>query len=174
MRLPKQVEIIEVGPRDGFQNVRDFIETPQKIAIVDALAEAGFGTMEVTSFVHPKAIPQMADAEAVLTHARRKYAGRMKLAVLVPNLFGARKAVSLAVDEMSYVISASERHNLENTRQTVDQSLQALKEVLAEKARSSCVCRSPPRLPARSSAKLRWNRWRGSLTPDWRWASTTS
>ena len=133
MRLPKQVEIIEVGPRDGFQNVRDFIETPQKIAIVDALAEAGFGTMEVTSFVHPKAIPQMADAEAVLTHARRKYAGRMKLAVLVPNLFGARKAVSLAVDEMSYVISASERHNLENTRQTVDQSLQALKEVLAEK-----------------------------------------
>ena len=98
MRLPKQVEIIEVGPRDGFQNVRDFIETPQKIAIVDALAEAGFGTMEVTSFVHPKAIPQMADAEAVLTHARRKYAGRMKLAVLVPNLFGARKAVSLAVD----------------------------------------------------------------------------
>lgn len=133
MHLPKTAEIIEVGPRDGFQNFREFIPTVRKLEIIDALAAAGFGTMEITSFVHPKAIPQMVDAAEVLAYARNKYAGKMKLAVLVPNLFGARKAVELGADEMSYVISASERHNLENTRQTVDQSLQSLREVAAEK-----------------------------------------
>ncbi len=133
MVLPDRVEVMEVGPRDGFQNFCRFIPTEQKLNIVDLLVQAGFQTVEVTSFVHPRAIPQMADAEKVLTTAREKWANKVKLAVLVPNLYGARKAVALGADEMSYVISASERHNLENTRQTIEQSLSALREIVSNK-----------------------------------------
>ena len=61
MRLPEKVTIIEVGPRDGFQNVKDFIATEDKKRIIDSLVSAGIQNMEITSFVHPKAIPQMAE-----------------------------------------------------------------------------------------------------------------
>ena len=69
MRLPKQVEIIEVGPRDGFQNVKDWIPTELKKRVLDQLAEAGVRKVEATSFVSPKAIPQMVDAAAVAAAA---------------------------------------------------------------------------------------------------------
>ncbi len=126
--LPKYVEVIEVGPRDGFQNIKEWIPTDTKLKIIEGLIACGFKRMEVTSFVHPKAIPQMADSAEVLGIIRSKYPGLKKIA-LAPNLYGAKKAIEAGADEITFVISASERHNLENTRQTHEQSIAALAEV---------------------------------------------
>jgi hydroxymethylglutaryl-CoA lyase len=120
--------VIEVCPRDGFQNVKAFIPTATKIAILDDLAEAGFKTIEVTSFVSPKAIPQMADAAEVLTEFRRKHVG-IEAVALVPNVKGAEKAIANGAHTLNFVLSASESHNRENTRRTVDESLTELAEV---------------------------------------------
>ena len=125
MNLPKMVQITEVGPRDGFQNLKDWIPTENKIAIIEQLAAAGFKRIELTSFVHSKAVPQMADAAEILTTIKAKYAGQLQCIALVPNLFGAKRAIELGADEITFVISASEAHNLANTKQTVEQSLAA-------------------------------------------------
>ena len=129
MNLPKMVQITEVGPRDGFQNLKDWIPTENKIAIIEQLAAAGFKRIELTSFVHPKAVPQMADAAEILTTIKAKYAGQLQCIALVPNLFGAKRAIELGADEITFVISASEAHNLANTKQTVEQSLAAFADV---------------------------------------------
>jgi hydroxymethylglutaryl-CoA lyase len=126
--LPRRVEVIEVCPRDGFHNVRTPIPTSEKIALLDALAEAGFKTMEVTSFVSPKAIPQMADAAEVMADFKRKH-GAIEAMALVPNVKGAEKALSAGTDTLNFVLSASESHNRENTRRTVEESLLELAEV---------------------------------------------
>lgn len=129
MHLPKQVEIIEVCPRDGFQNIKAPIATETKIEIINALVDCGFTWVEATSFVHPKAIPQMADAAAVLKALKAKHSGRVGFIALAPNLYGAQRAIEAGADAITFVISASEGHNLENTRQTIDQSVAALTEV---------------------------------------------
>ena len=129
MKLPESAEITEVGPRDGFQILKTFIPTETKIKIIGGLVESGIKRIELTSFVHPKAVPQMADSAEVLTAAKQQYGDRIKCIALVPNLFGARRAIELGADEITVVISASERHNLENTRQTIDQSLAAFEEI---------------------------------------------
>jgi hydroxymethylglutaryl-CoA lyase len=125
--LPKQAEVIEVCPRDGFQNVQVPIPTSEKIAILDALAEAGFKTIEVTSFVGP-AVPQMADAAEVMRDFKRKH-GAIEAMALVPNVKGAENALSAGADTLNFVLSASESHNRENTRRTVEESLSELAEV---------------------------------------------
>ncbi len=129
MKLPKQVEVIEVCPRDGFQNIKEAIPTATKIEIIDRLVECGFGVIEATSFVHPKAIPQMADAAEVLQTVKKKHGNRAQFVALAPNLFGAKKAIENGADGITYVISASEDHNLANTKQTIAQSVAALEEV---------------------------------------------
>lgn len=129
VKLPQHVEIIEVCPRDGFQNIKQFIPTADKLAIIDRLADCGFNWLEITSFVHPKAIPQMADADEVLATVKQKYGGKIGLIALVPNLYGAKKAIAAGADAITFVVSASEQHNLENTRQTIEQSLAAFSEV---------------------------------------------
>jgi hydroxymethylglutaryl-CoA lyase len=134
MKLPESAEITEVGPRDGFQIIKTFIPTETKIKIIGELAESGIKRIELTSFVHPKAVPQMADSAEVLTAAKQQYGDRRKCIALVPNLFGARRAIELGAEEITVVISASERHNLENTRQTIDQSLAAFEEICRIKA----------------------------------------
>lgn len=123
MNLPAAVEITEVGPRDGFQNIQAWIPTQVKIDIIEGLMECGLKRIEITSFVHAKAIPQLADAAEVLTTIKRRHRDGITCATLVPNFFGAQRAVELGADEIIFVISASERHNLENTKQTVAQSL---------------------------------------------------
>ena len=123
--LPKRVEVIEVCPRDGFQNIQVPIPTSEKIALLDALAEAGFKTIEVTSFVSPKAIPQMADAADVMMDFKRKHSAIEAMA-LVPNAKGAEKALRAGADTLNFVLSASESHNRENTRRTVEESLSEL------------------------------------------------
>jgi hydroxymethylglutaryl-CoA lyase len=129
MKLPESVEITEVGPRDGFQNLKTLIPTEIKIQCIEKLVESGLKRIEVTSFVHPKAVPQMADAAEVLTAIKQKFSKQVTCIALVPNLVGAKRAIETGADEICFVISASERHNLENTKQTVEQSLAAFKSV---------------------------------------------
>jgi len=133
----KHIEVMEVCPRDGFQNLRDFIATGTKIEIIDRLVNCGFKSLEVTSFVSPKAIPQMADAQDIMTACKVAYGGAVELAALVPNLLGAQRAIERGADVITYVVSVSERHNLENTRQTVESSLRAFREVVKIKGEST-------------------------------------
>jgi len=139
LKIPENVEIIEVCPRDGFQNIKTLIPTETKIAIIDKLVDCGFTWIEATSFVHPKAIPQMADATEVLKTVKEKHAGKAGFVALAPNLFGAQRAIEAGADAITFVISASEKHNLENTRQTIAQSVAALTEVC--KIKGSCIVR---------------------------------
>src|SRR5919201_1434314 len=129
MKLPARVTICEVGTRDGFQIEPDFIATEQKIEVVDLLADAGVPRIEVTSFVHPKAVPQLRDAEAVMARITRRPGTRY--AALVPNDKGAVRAVDAGVDAIHTVLSASESHNLANVNMTIAESLDQLRAVMA-------------------------------------------
>jgi hydroxymethylglutaryl-CoA lyase len=137
--LPEEVEIIEVGPRDGFQNLPDFIETALKVHMIERLIQAGIQRMEVTSFVHPKAVPQMRDANEVLQAVRRD--GCQCLA-MVPNLIGAERALEAGADMLNLVISASESHNRSNVRRSVDDSLRSFGAVLDLAERSGIPVRA--------------------------------
>jgi hydroxymethylglutaryl-CoA lyase len=140
MKLPVRVTLCEVGPRDGFQIEPDFIPTDLKVEIVDLLSEAGLPCIEVTSFVHPKAVPQLRDAEEVMARIRRRPGTRY--AALVPNDKGAVRAVDAGVDEIHTVVSASESHNLANVNMTVAESIEKLRAVMrvAERARVPVAC----------------------------------
>ena len=134
MKLPARVTICEVGTRDGFQIEPEFIPTDLKIEVVDLLSEAGVPRIEVTSFVHPKAVPQLRDAEMVMAKIRRR-AGT-QYAALVPNDKGAVRAVDAGVDAIHTVLSASESHNLANVNMTIAESLEKLRAVLQVAARA--------------------------------------
>jgi hydroxymethylglutaryl-CoA lyase len=134
MKLPKRVRICEVGTRDGFQIEPSFIPTGQKIEVVNRLSETGMPRIEVTSFVHPKAVPQLSDAEEVMAKITRRQG--TVYAALVPNDKGAARAVDAGVDELHTVLSASESHNLANVNMTVAESVAKLRAVaeVAERA----------------------------------------
>jgi hydroxymethylglutaryl-CoA lyase len=125
--LPTRVRVVEVGPRDGFQNLDRFVPTADKIAVVDRLLPLGFDRVEVTSFVHPQAVPQMRDAERVMAAVRRDGAPVM---VLVPNRRGAERALATRPDMLDFVLSASESHNRANLNHSVADSLGDLEETL--------------------------------------------
>jgi len=118
--LPKWVEIIEVGPRDGFQILPDFIDTADKIRVIESLIQAGIRRMEVTSFVHPKAVPQMRDAAEVVRGIKRN---GCQCFAMTPNLKGAERAIEAGADMLNLIVSASESHNRSNVRMSVDESL---------------------------------------------------
>ncbi len=124
--LPKKIKIVEVGPRDGFQNVKTFIPTDKKIAIIDGLIASGLKALEISSFVSPKAIPQMADAASVCAAVLNKYGDKIEASVLVPNLKGAQLAWEAGIREATCVISVSEAHNKTNVNRTHEESLQEL------------------------------------------------
>src|SRR5437879_13806888 len=140
MKLPDRVTICEVGPRDGFQIEPEFIPTEQKVEVVDLLAASGLERIEVTSFVHPKVVPQTRDAEQVMAKIRRRPSTRY--AALVPNDKGAVRAVDAGVDAIHTVVSASESHNLANVNMTIAESIQKLTAVMrvAERARVPVGC----------------------------------
>lgn len=121
-----KVFITEVCPRDGFQNIDGFINTETKIEIIEGLIQSGFQKIQVTSFVNPKAVPQMQDSTEVVKYMLDKYNG-INFTALVPNLRGAQLASDCGIKEVSYVISASERHNLENVRRSISESFEELK-----------------------------------------------
>jgi hydroxymethylglutaryl-CoA lyase len=134
MKLPASVTICEVGPRDGFQIEPEWIPTETKVEVIDCLSETGLPRIEVTSFVHPKVVPQMRDAAEVMARIRR-WPGTRYVA-LVPNEQGARRAVAAGVDAIHTVVSASDSHNLANVNMTVAESLQKLRAVLTIGARA--------------------------------------
>ena len=136
MKLPAHVTLCEVGPRDGFQIEPEWIPTETKVEVIDRLSETGLPRIEVTSFVHPKVVPQMRDAEEVMARIRRRPGTRY--VALVPNDKGAVRAVDAGVDAIHTVVSASESHNLANVNMTIAESLAKLAAV-AEVARRASV-----------------------------------
>jgi hydroxymethylglutaryl-CoA lyase len=127
--MRKRVDIVEVGPRDGFQSVKEFIPTEKKLMIIDEIVKSGMDHIQATSFVNPKAIPQMADAREVAEACLAKYP-EVSFSALVPNLRGAKAAIESGLGEISYVMSVSETHNLNNVRRTHEQSFGELAEIV--------------------------------------------
>ncbi|KAE8437560.1 MULTISPECIES: hydroxymethylglutaryl-CoA lyase [Halomonadaceae] len=115
------LQINEVAPRDGFQSEERFIPTEQKIALIDALTATGIARIEATSFVSPKAIPNLRDAADVVSAIQRREG--VDVTVLVPNLKGAEQAMACGVDEINLVMSASNAHGRANLRMTPEESL---------------------------------------------------
>jgi hydroxymethylglutaryl-CoA lyase len=128
--LPQSVLIREVGPRDGFQNEPEVIATADKVRLIDMLARTGVPRLEVTSFVRPDVIPQLADAEEVL--ARIDPPPGVSVSVLIPNERGLELALRQRdrFQEVNCVLSASESHNERNVRRSVEQSLRELERVI--------------------------------------------
>lgn len=127
-----RVEIFEVGPRDGLQNEKRLIPAAEKIALVDALSACGFRRIEVTSFVSPKWVPQMADAAEVMVGIKR--VPGVRYAALAPNLKGLNAAVAAGADEVAIFGAASEGFSRANINATIDESLERFRPV-AEAAR---------------------------------------
>ena len=135
----KKINIIEVGPRDGYQSVRgDFIPTELKKEIIDLLVDAGVKHLEYTSFVSPKAIPQLADAAEVSEYVLSKYPD-LDLMVLVPNMRGATNAHNLGVKKVCNVVSYSASHNKANINRTHEESLNAYREMVEAYPDMECV-----------------------------------
>lgn len=139
MKLPKQVTIKEVGPRDGLQNEAKFIETKDKVEWINLLSRTGLTYIEVSSFVHPKWIPQLADSEQVLKSIKREKG--ITYAALVPNIRGLERALNCQVDEISVFMSASEGHNKSNINKTIEETFPVLKEVVDEAKKANVKVR---------------------------------
>jgi hydroxymethylglutaryl-CoA lyase len=131
MALPASVHIREVGPRDGFQNEPETIPTASKIELINSLGQTGLKRIEVTSFVRPDVIPQLADAAEVL--AGISLPDDVSATVLIPNMKGLDTALTMreSFDEVNVFMSASETHNRKNVNRSVEESLEALVQVLA-------------------------------------------
>lgn len=138
--LPEHVRVREVGPRDGFQNEPEVIPTAKKLRLIDLLMGAGLKRIEVTSFVRPDVIPQLADAVAVLEGIERL--NDVSLSVLIPNERGLDNALRVhdRFDEVSVFLSASESHNRHNVNRSVDESLDGLERVITRAGQAGLPC----------------------------------
>jgi hydroxymethylglutaryl-CoA lyase len=125
--LPREISLREVGPRDGLQN-EDPVPTDAKVELIDALSRTGVGRIEAVSFVHPKAIPQMADAAEVWGRVRR--AADVRYSALVPNLRGAERALDAGFTELEAVVSASDTHNRKNVNRSTAESLDDIAKII--------------------------------------------
>lgn len=126
MSFPTQVEVVDVTPRDGLQDAKGKLTTVEKAHLIGALRDAGVRRMEAVSFVSPKWMPKMADAEAVLKHLNH-FDG---LIALVPNLKGFERATASGIQEVTYVVSASPKHQEANLRMDLQASLDQLDRIL--------------------------------------------
>jgi hydroxymethylglutaryl-CoA lyase len=129
--MSKFIQITEVGPRDGFQNIKTFIPTDLKIEIIDHLAKTGITHMEITSMVSPKAIPQMSDAGEIIQYVLSNHP-QINPSVLVPNVKGAQLASDNGIKNINYVISVSPAHNKANINRTHQESLDDLYKIRQE------------------------------------------
>jgi hydroxymethylglutaryl-CoA lyase len=116
-----EITIREVGTRDGIQSLGAFIETAQKVDLLEALAETGLRRIEATSFVNPKAVPQMADAGEVMARVKRQPG--VQYEALVPNVRGAQDAIAVRMDAILVVLMASQAFNRKNVRMSVEESV---------------------------------------------------
>jgi len=125
--LPARISLREVGPRDGLQN-EDPVPAGAKVDLINALSATGVGRIEAVSFVHPKAIPQMADADEVWARVNR--ADTVRYSALVPNLRGAHRALDAGFTEIEAVVSASDTHNRKNVNRSTEQSLDEIAQIV--------------------------------------------
>ncbi|MDT7573528.1 MAG: hydroxymethylglutaryl-CoA lyase [Actinomycetota bacterium] len=125
--LPQRISLREVGPRDGLQNEAP-VPTESKVALIDALSRTGVGRIEAVSFVHPKAIPSMADAAEVWSAVERS--ASVRYSALVPNLRGAQRALDAGFREIEVVVSASDTHNRKNVNRSTEESLDEITALL--------------------------------------------
>lgn len=139
MHLPKQVVLKEVGPRDGLQNEKATILTTDKVELINLLSMSGLSYIEVSSFVHPKWIPQLADAAEVLAQIKRQQ--DVTYAALIPNKRGLERALTVGIDEASVFMSASESHNKNNINKSIDETFPVLREVVDEAKRNGLTVR---------------------------------
>lgn len=125
--LPASISLREVGPRDGLQN-EDPVSTEAKVELLNALSATGVGRIEAVSFVHPKAIPQMADADQVWAGITRN--ADVRYSALVPNLRGAQRALQAGFRDIEVVVSASDTHNRKNVNRSTEESLDEIAELI--------------------------------------------
>lgn len=130
MIFPRQVKIVEVGPRDGLQNESSIISTAVKIEFINRLSECGFKTVETTSFVSPKWIPQLADHSEVMRGIKR--APTIHYPVLVPNMQGFENALATGVDEIAVFTAASETFTQKNINCSIAESFDRFAPILAK------------------------------------------
>jgi hydroxymethylglutaryl-CoA lyase len=129
MKLPERVTIYEVGPRDGLQNEARHVATDEKIRFIDGLVDAGLRHVEITSFVSPRWIPQLADAAEVARGVVRRPG--VVMSALVPNRRGLDAALAAGMTEVAVFLSASETHNKKNVNKTIADTLRAFDDVVA-------------------------------------------
>src|SRR5919108_425399 len=127
-RLPARVRVVEVGPRDGLQNIAATVPTAVKVRFVDLLSAAGLPVIEVTSFVSPRAVPQLADATEVFRSITKRPGTRYP--VLVPNLRGMERALAVGVRDVAVFTAASEGFTRHNINATIAESLHAFRPVV--------------------------------------------
>ncbi|MGK5507604.1 hydroxymethylglutaryl-CoA lyase [Brevibacillus formosus] len=125
-----RVQIVEVGPRDGLQNESGIVPAAAKIALIHKLMEAGLKRIEASSFVNPKWIPQLADADEVLQGINRSQ--EVTLSALVPNVRGLERARQCGLTEIALFMSASETHNQKNINKRIEDTYPILREVAQE------------------------------------------
>jgi hydroxymethylglutaryl-CoA lyase len=123
----RSIKVKEVGPRDGLQ-MEAILTSEEKIKLINALSKTGVHSIQVTSVVHPKAVPQMADAETVMKNIERQ--SGVSYSVLVPNERGAERAAMMQADEWELMHSVTESHSLANANKSVDESLKELEKVV--------------------------------------------
>jgi hydroxymethylglutaryl-CoA lyase len=138
--LPKRVKVVEVGPRDGLQNEAKLVETADKVRLIEALAATGLQNIEITSFVSPKWIPQLADGIAVANAI--KLPPGVRSSALVPNLKGYESAKQTAVDEIALFMSATETHSRKNINKDIAEALVTLSQVAAQAKRDGKTVRA--------------------------------
>ena len=136
MTSSPNIRITEVGPRDGLQNEAAVVNVDQKVAFIDLLSESGVAEIEVSSFVSPRWVPQLGDAEEVLSRIRRRPG--VVYSALVPNEQGALRALESKVDKIAFFTAASDTFSLKNTNATIEQTLERFVPVI-ELARSASV-----------------------------------
>jgi hydroxymethylglutaryl-CoA lyase len=122
-----RVQIVEVGPRDGLQNEAALVPTAGKLAFIDRLGRAGVGAIEVSAFVSPRWVPQMADAPDLFRQLDRRPG--VRYSALVPNRKGLDRALEARADEVAIIAAASDTFSLRNINQTIDESLATYRDV---------------------------------------------
>ncbi|MGE0867148.1 MAG: hydroxymethylglutaryl-CoA lyase [Kofleriaceae bacterium] len=140
VKLPAEVTIFEVGPRDGLQNEARQVPTPDKLRFIDALVGAGIRAIEITSFVSPKWIPQLADAAEVARGVHRPPGVRMS--ALVPNRRGLDTAIAAGMKEIAVFLSASETHNKKNVNKTIAETLAGFADVVPRAREANLAVRA--------------------------------
>lgn len=128
MMLPKSVTLFEMGARDGLQNEHELVATADKVRFIDMLSESGLRWIEATSFVSPKAIPQLGDAADVFAHIRK--APGVRYPVLVPNIKGYERAKSARADAIAVFTASSEAFTRRNINMTIDESIATFRDVV--------------------------------------------